>query len=364
MPRAARGWSSGASAWRARSARRSATGTTGAGPIPGFGDPAARVLILGLAPAAHGGEPHRARSSPATARATSCSRRCTAPGFANQPTSEHRDDGLELRDCYITAAVRCAPPANKPLPDERERCAAWLERELALLAPAARGRLPRRVRVGGGAAHAGRCSTAPVPRPRPKFGHGAECEPRCSAASTPASRTRSPGKLTPAMMDAVLGRARELAWRMKRYAEVLRVPHVAPLIAATLIARFPIGINALAMILYLRDATGSFAVAGVVAGALAAGAGRRRAGRRAGSSTAFGAAAGARPARVRPRHRARQRSSAFAELGAPTVVLVACSASRPASRSRRPRPCCARCGRRCCATSASCCSPPTRSTRC
>ena len=187
----------------------------------------------------------------------------------------HRDDGLELRDCWITAAVRCAPPANKPLPEERERCSAWLERELELIACAARGRLPRRVRVGGGAAHARaarRAGAAAAPEVRPRR--------RVSAllgCFHPSQQNTFTGVLTAGDdgCDACCVRARELAGSggVKRYAEVLRVPHVAPLIAATLIARFPIGINALALILYLRHATGSFAVAGVVAGGLAAGAG-------------------------------------------------------------------------------------------
>ncbi len=122
---------------------------------------------------------------------------------------------------------------------------------------------------------------------------------------------------------------------MKRYAEVLRVPHVAPLIAATLIARFPIGINGLALILYLRHATGSFAVAGVVAGGLAAGGG-------------IGAPVQGRLVDSFGQRRvlvplafvhatALGSVVAFAELGAPTVVLVACSAaSTPASRTRSP----------------------------
>ena len=147
---------------------------------------------------------------------------------------------------------------------------------------------------------------------------------------------------------------------VKRYAEVLRVPHVAALVAATLLARFPIGINALALILYLRHQTGSFAIAGVVAGGLAAGAG-------------IGA-----PVQGRLVDRFGQRRVlvplafvhaaalggvvGLAELGAPAAVLTACSCS-PASRSRRRPRCCARCGRACCAAARSCSSPRTRSTR-
>ena len=101
-------------------------------PVPGFGDPTARVLVLGLAPGAHGsnrtGRPFTGDQSgkfmyPILYRV----------GFANQPNAERRDDGLQLIDCYITAAVRCAPPDNKPLPSELANCAPYLERELAIL---------------------------------------------------------------------------------------------------------------------------------------------------------------------------------------------------------------------------------------
>lgn len=101
-------------------------------PVPGFGDPNARVLILGLAPGAHGsnrtGRPFTGDASgkfmyPILHRV----------GFASQPNAEHRDDGLQLADCYITAAVRCAPPDNKPLPGELLNCAPWLDREMAIL---------------------------------------------------------------------------------------------------------------------------------------------------------------------------------------------------------------------------------------
>lgn len=101
-------------------------------PVPGFGDPHARVLVLGLAPGAHGsnrtGRPFTGDSSGNFMYPV-----LHATGFANQPTATHRDDGLQLTDCYITAAVRCAPPANKPLPSEIAACSTFLDRELALL---------------------------------------------------------------------------------------------------------------------------------------------------------------------------------------------------------------------------------------
>ena len=130
------------------------------------------MLILGLAPAAHGAN-RTGRMFTGDRSGDFLFAALHRTGFANQPTSEHLDDGLALRDCWITAAVRCAPPANKPLPDERERCAAWLERELALIGP------PRVVVCLGAFAWEAALRTpalldSPLPRPRPKFGHGAE----------------------------------------------------------------------------------------------------------------------------------------------------------------------------------------------
>ncbi len=182
-------------------------------PITGFGDPAARILVLGLAPAAHGGN--------RTGRVFTGDRsgdwlfaslwRC---GLANQPESQARDDGLELRGAYVTAAVRCAPPANKPLPAERDNCFPYLVRELKLL---------RDVRVvvclGGFAWEAGlRVRAAlgePAPRPKPRFGHGAELPSPDGLALLgcyhPSQQNTFTGRLTEPMIDAMFGRARELA---------------------------------------------------------------------------------------------------------------------------------------------------------
>jgi uracil-DNA glycosylase len=126
-----------------------------------------------------------------------------ATGFANQPTSLHRDDGLRLTDCFITAGVRCAPPANKPLPSERDNCAEWLERELAELEHA-------RVMVCLGQF----AWNIAAPRPRPRFGHGAETRNGRYAVLGcfhPSQQNTFTGVLTPPMMEAVFRRARELA---------------------------------------------------------------------------------------------------------------------------------------------------------
>jgi uracil-DNA glycosylase family 4 len=181
-------------------------------PVPGFGDPAARVLILGLAPAAHGGN--------RTGRVFTGDRsgdwifaalhRC---GFASQPTSVSLDDGLELRDCFITAAVKCAPPDNRPLPEERDRCQPYAERELALL---------ESVRVivclGGFAWDSALRMRAALgeqaPRPRPRFGHAAELTAErwpLLGCFHPSQQNTFTGRLTEQMTDDVLLRARELA---------------------------------------------------------------------------------------------------------------------------------------------------------
>ena len=181
-------------------------------PVPGFGDPAARVYVLGLAPAAHGGN--------RTGRVFTGDRSgdwlygaLHAVGFANQPTSVHAGDGLRLRDAWITAAVRCAPPQNKPTPQERENCRPWSELEAGLLPE-----LRVIVCLGGlawdGILRAAREMALEVPRPKPRFGHGAEASAgpwTLLGCFHPSQQNTFTGRLTPAMLDSVLVRARALA---------------------------------------------------------------------------------------------------------------------------------------------------------
>ena len=177
-------------------------------PVSGFGDPAARVLLLGLAPAAHGAN-RTGRVFTGDRSGDFLFAALHRAGFANRPVSRRRGDGLVLRDCFITAAVRCAPPANKPLPEERDACAGWLRAELALLA-----RLRVVVCLGAFAWAAGLRHFAPGARPRPRFGHGAEAHAgglTLIGCFHPSQQNTFTGRLTPAMLDAVLERARAAA---------------------------------------------------------------------------------------------------------------------------------------------------------
>jgi uracil-DNA glycosylase family 4 len=181
-------------------------------PVPGFGDPRARLLLLGLAPAAHGAN-RTGRMFTGDRSGDFLYAALHRAGYASRATAVSAGDGLTLRDCFITAAVRCAPPANKPLPGERDNCASWLHAELALLTE---------VRVilclgafGWDAAlRALPALGAPVARPRPRFGHGAE---HAAGPVTllgcfhPSQQNTFTGRLTPAMLDAVLERARTLS---------------------------------------------------------------------------------------------------------------------------------------------------------
>jgi uracil-DNA glycosylase len=181
-------------------------------PVPGFGDPAARVLVVGLAPAAHGGN--------RTGRVFTGDRSgdwlfgaLHRTGYANQPFSVAADDGLRLQDAYVAAAVRCAPPANKPSPAERDRCLPYLARELTLL---------ERVQVIvvlGGFAYDALWRTLALgsvarPAPRPRFGHGVEVEtPRATVVCSyhPSQQNTFTGRLTGPMLDRIFRRARALS---------------------------------------------------------------------------------------------------------------------------------------------------------
>ncbi|MGZ4147333.1 MAG: uracil-DNA glycosylase, partial [Actinomycetota bacterium] len=180
-------------------------------PVPGFGDPKARVLILGLAPAAHGGN-RTGRIFTGDRSGDFLYASLHRTGFANQPTSVARDDGLRLADAYVTAVNRCAPPENRPTPKERDACLPFLERELAAL-----GELRVVVALGSyawtGALRALAARGHPV-RPKPKFGHGAEAAVgpiSLVGCFHPSQQNTFTGKLTPAMLDDVMRRARTLA---------------------------------------------------------------------------------------------------------------------------------------------------------
>ena len=176
-------------------------------PVPAFGDPAARLVIVGLAPAAHGAN-RTGRMFTGDRSGDFLYAALHRLGYANQPTSEHRDDGLRLTDAWITAPVRCAPPANKPTIAERDACRPYLERELALL-----DRM-RVVMVLGSFAYQVAAGLLGV-RPRPRFGHGVEVPldgGRTLICSYHVSQQNTfTGTLTPAMLDAVLSRARALS---------------------------------------------------------------------------------------------------------------------------------------------------------
>jgi uracil-DNA glycosylase family 4 len=181
-------------------------------PLPGFGDPQASVIVLGLAPAAHGGN-RTGRIFTGDRSGDWLFAALWRAGFANQPTSTARDDGLALNGCYVTAAVRCPPPANRPLPSERDNCLPYLVRELSLLS---RARVV--VCLGGFAWEVAFRALAElgvtVPRPRPRFGHGVEVAlDRWTLLGCyhPSQQNTFTGRLTEPMIDEVLRRARSLA---------------------------------------------------------------------------------------------------------------------------------------------------------
>jgi uracil-DNA glycosylase len=175
-------------------------------PVPGFGDPEARLLILGLAPAAHGGN-RTGRIFTGDRSGDWLFASLYRTGFASQPTSVARGDGLVLRGCYITAPVKCAPPENKPLPQERANCAPWLDAELDLL------EVRVVVALGAFAWDVALRHLGPV-RPKPRFGHAAEAHlpaGRILLGSYHVSQQNThTGRLTEPMLDGVFWRAREL----------------------------------------------------------------------------------------------------------------------------------------------------------
>lgn len=201
--------------WRetiAREKRASfATETYWGRPVPGFGDPGASLLVVGLAPAAHGGNrTGRVFTGDRSGDWLFASMHRT--GWANQPTSTHRDDGLELHGAYISAVVKCAPPANKPTTEERDRCLPYLVGELRALTTV-------RVLVAlGSFGWDGALRTlaemgVAIPKPRPRFGHLAEYEIgryRLLGSFHPSQQNTFTGKLTKEMLDAVFTRARAL----------------------------------------------------------------------------------------------------------------------------------------------------------
>jgi uracil-DNA glycosylase family 4 len=206
-------------AWREQVAREKrasfAHETYWGRPVPGFGDPAARVLILGLAPAAHGGN-RTGRVFTGDRSGDWLFAALHASGFANQAESTGLDDGLELHGAWIAAAVRCAPPANKPTPQERDACLPWTVAELEHLRE-----LRVAVCLGAFAWDAAlRLRAAlghPPPRPRPRFGHEAVFDDDAWLTLVgcfhPSQQNTFTGKLTEAMLDAVFAHARALAWR-------------------------------------------------------------------------------------------------------------------------------------------------------
>lgn len=201
--------------WRERAARekvaRFAHDDYWARPLPGWGDPAARIVIVGLAPAAHGGN-RTGRMFTGDRSGDFLYASMNRAALASQPTSVARDDGLSVIDVYVTAVVRCCPPANRPTPSERDRCLPFLAREVAALEAAS-------VIVALGAfawdgALRALASLGHASVPRPPFGHGAEARVGRYAlvgSFHPSQQNTFTRRLTTGMLDAVMERAKELA---------------------------------------------------------------------------------------------------------------------------------------------------------
>ncbi|MGY8799961.1 MAG: uracil-DNA glycosylase [Longimicrobiales bacterium] len=185
-------------------------------PVPSFGDPNARVLVVGLAPAAHGAN-RTGRMFTGDRSGDWLYGALHRAGFANQPRATAVDDGLELQDVFVSAAVRCAPPANKPTVQERDACRPWLDEELNLLAQL------RVVVVLGSFSYIQTLKVLgdrglDVPKPRPRFGHGVEVDLGALtliASYHPSQQNTFTGKLTEPMFDGIWQRARALTGRRR-----------------------------------------------------------------------------------------------------------------------------------------------------
>jgi uracil-DNA glycosylase len=202
-------------AWRERVAREKRAAFAGeqywGRPVPGFGDPRAGVVIVGLAPAAHGGN-RTGRIFTGDRSGDFLFAGLFRAGFANQPVSVSRDDGLQLRGAYVAAVNRCAPPGNRPTPEERDACLPFLERELELL-PRARVALALGAFAWDGLLRA-LAAMGHRATPRPRFGHGAEATVgsyRLIGCFHPSQQNTFTGKLTPDMLDDVLRAATRAA---------------------------------------------------------------------------------------------------------------------------------------------------------
>jgi uracil-DNA glycosylase family 4 len=182
-------------------------------PVPGFGDPNARIVMVGLAPAAHGAN-RTGRMFTGDRSGDWLFAALDRAGLANQPTSVNAGDGLELSGVFVTSAVHCAPPANRPTAEERSACLSWTAAELATFDDL-------RVVVSLGSigytavAHLAPALKWRFPRPRPRFGHGVEVElehgPTVVCSYHPSQQNTFTGRLTEAMLDDVMGRARQVA---------------------------------------------------------------------------------------------------------------------------------------------------------
>lgn len=187
-------------------------------PVPGFGDPSARVVLCGLAPAAHGAN-RTGRMFTGDDSGNWLYAALYRAGFASQETASGAEDGLTLCGAFITASARCAPPGNKPSPEELAACAPFLAREFALLDHVSVVIALGQIAWNAMLQHARRIDPSSVPAPRPKFGHGAEARVRFRAGDGlvtllgsyhPSRQNTNTGRLTRAMLDDILTRAREL----------------------------------------------------------------------------------------------------------------------------------------------------------